>query len=143
MVAKTKVRPLTEKEVRVAETLRAFGRPVSAYDIISKINDKGLSAPPTVYRALNRLIERGIAHKLESLNAFIACAHIDCDCHPEGHTGGAVFAVCGECSSVKEFENTEATNALLEWAKTNDFQLASMTLELRGTCAKCVSKADE
>ena len=60
MVAKTKVRPLTEKEVRVAETLRAFGRPVSAYDIISKINDKGLSAPPTVYRALNRLIAEAV-----------------------------------------------------------------------------------
>ncbi|MEO1205846.1 MAG: Fur family transcriptional regulator [Pseudomonadota bacterium] len=133
-------RPLNAKEKRVAETLRAFARPVSAYDIIAELKDEGLSAPPTVYRALNRLIEKGLAHKLETLNAFVACAHTDCSCHPHGHTSGAVFAVCTKCSAVTEFEDQKATQALTDWANTSGFELESMTLELRGTCASCKAK---
>ncbi len=51
------------------------GRPVSAYEIIDSLRDKAILAPQTVYRSLDRLIASGAAHRLESLNAFVACSH--------------------------------------------------------------------
>ena len=140
MPLKTISRPLYAKELRIAVTLRAFNRPVSAFDIIAELKDEGLTDPPTVYRALNLLIEEGLAHKLQSLNAFVACAHADCDCHPHGHTGRAIFAVCTQCKTVTEFEHAETTGALTTWADSSGFQLSGMTLELCGLCAKCATE---
>jgi len=133
-------KPLKKNEQIVYQALREQGAAMSAYDVIEVVKGEGLTAPPTVYRALNGLIDAGLVHKLESLNAFIACAHTDdrCDCHDEtGHRSAAVFAVCGKCRKATEFEQPEATARLASWAAENDFALDGMTLELRGTCAEC------
>jgi hypothetical protein len=64
---------------------------MTAYEILDAVRDKGITAPPTVYRALNRLVEEGLAHRVESINAYVACAH-------SHHSDGAVvFAICDNC----------------------------------------------
>jgi Fe2+ or Zn2+ uptake regulation protein len=82
----------------IVEALRGVGRPVSAYELIDSLREKATLAPQTVYRSLDRLIADGQAHRLESLNAFVACRH-------PAHEGAAVFAICDDCGIVTEFES--------------------------------------
>ncbi|MEM8703868.1 MAG: transcriptional repressor, partial [Pseudomonadota bacterium] len=93
-------------------------------------------APLQVYRALEKLVEYGMVHRLESLNAFVACAHTGCSVH-----GTAAFAICEQCGAVIEFTPDEAIRMLKEWTNSQNFTLARMTIELRGTCAACNAKA--
>ena len=128
----TKRRPSTEQDRLVSDALREAGRPVSAYEIIDSLRDKATLAPQTVYRSLDRLIASGAAHRLESLNAFVACSHTV-------HKGSAMFAICDQCGGVDEFDEPLALDALANWAREANFTLRQMTLELRGTCARCTS----
>jgi Fur family zinc uptake transcriptional regulator len=129
----TKRRTAADQDKIIVEALRGVGRPVSAYELIEQVRAKGVSAPPPVYRALQRLIEEGLAHRLESLNAFVACNH-------PHHPGKAVFAICDMCGAVQEFDSASAIKTLQTWARNNDFQVRSMTLELRGRCADCAAR---
>lgn len=130
----TKRRPAPEQDRMIVEALRGAGRPVSAYEIIDRLRDQASLAPQTVYRSLDRLIASGAAHRLESLNAFVACSH-------RTHTGAAVFAICGACGTVKEFDEPRAVQSLAAWAKKAKFAVDTMTLELRGRCAACTAAA--
>jgi Fur family zinc uptake transcriptional regulator len=114
----------------IVKALRDAGRPVSAYELIDQLRETAILAPQTVYRALDRLIAIGAAHRLESLNAFVACSHTR-------HEGRAVFAICESCGSVNEFDQPEAVAALAAWAKRAEFSVREMTLELRGRCKSC------
>ena len=93
----TKRRPAPEQDKMIVEALRGVGRPISAYELIEELRDKASLAPQTVYRSLDRLIAEGQAHRLESLNAFVACRH-------PSHEGAVVFAICGDCGTVTEFD---------------------------------------
>ena len=125
-----KRRPAPEQDRIIAEALRRAGRPVSAYEIIDRVRDTVVLAPQTVYRALDRLIAGGKAHRLESLNAFVAC-------HQHDHHGAAVFAICEDCGKVREFDEQAAILPLEAWARREGFEVRQMTLELRGRCASC------
>ena len=125
-----KRRSAADQDKIIVEALRGIGRPVSAYELIEQVRGKGVTAPPTVYRALQRLIDDGLAHRLESLNAFVACNH-------PHHQGKAVFAICDACGTVQEFDSPPAVKGLQSWAKDSDFLIRSMTLELRGRCREC------
>ena len=70
-----------------------------------RLRPMGISAPPTVYRALGQLTARGLVHRLESLNAFVACAH-------PRHGEGTAFAICGDCGVVEEFVDSDVSAAL-------------------------------
>jgi Fur family transcriptional regulator, zinc uptake regulator len=122
--------PPAEQDKLIVAALKAAGRPVSAYEIIDRIRGDATLAPQTVYRALDRLISAGVAHRLESLNAFVACAHA-------AHRGTAIFAICETCNAVREFDEASAVKALQVWADKTDFSVRQMTLELRGRCAAC------
>ncbi len=125
-------RGLNPKEKLVLEALRRRGKPASAYDLIADLKPEGVSAPPTVYRALGRLMDDGLVHRLESLNAFVACTH--------DHAHKAVaFAVCDECGSVFEFEAGQAEKVFGKWAKEARFGLRHVTMELRGLCCECAA----
>lgn len=126
-------RPLNAKEQLVLKALRKHGKPVSAYDIIDDLKPEGVKAPPTVYRALSRLMEAGLVHRLESLNAFVACTHAHC-------SEAVAFAVCDDCGLVEEFESKKLTDVLKAWAKDAQFGLRQTTLELRGRCAACAGE---
>jgi Fur family transcriptional regulator, zinc uptake regulator len=69
------VRDLTRNQDLVLKTLNAADTPLSAYDILDRLRGDGLRAPLQIYRALDKLIEHGLAHRLESLNAFVCCAN--------------------------------------------------------------------
>jgi Fur family transcriptional regulator, zinc uptake regulator len=125
-----KRRSAADQDRIIVTALRDVGRPVSAYELIEQVRGKGVTAPPTVYRALQRLIDDGLAHRLESLNAFVACSHAH-------HRGKAVFAICEACGTVQEFDSPGAIKHLQAWAGKHDFAVRSMTLELRGLCAAC------
>lgn len=127
----TKRRSAADQDKIIVEALRGVGRPVSAYELIEQVRGQGVTAPPTVYRALQRLIDDGLAHRLESLNAFVACSH-------PHHANKAVFAICDACGTVTEFDSASAIKALQTWAKSAEFQVRSMSLELRGRCGRCV-----
>jgi Fur family zinc uptake transcriptional regulator len=125
-------RKLTRNQSLVFETLSKADGPLSAYDILDRLRDKGFRAPLQVYRALDKLLELGLVHRLESLNAFIACAHPDC----EGH-GTMAFAICESCGQVEEFSDAAITRHLQDWAGHENFRLNRTIIELRGRCAAC------
>lgn len=127
-----KRRSAAQQDKIIVEALRGVGRPVSAYELMDQVRGQGVTAPPTVYRALQRLIDEGLAHRLESLNAFVACNH-------PHHAGKAIFAICDACGAVTEFDSASATRALHNWASSAKFQVRAMTLELRGRCVNCRS----
>ncbi len=117
----------------IVEELRGVGRPVSAYELIDRLRDKALLAPQTVYRSLDRLIADGQAHRLESLNAFVACRH-------PSHEGAAVFAICEDCGTVTEFDEPQAIERLQAWARKAKFAVDRLTLEIRGRCRMCATR---
>ncbi|MTD95673.1 transcriptional repressor [Hyphomicrobium sp. xq] len=129
-----KRRPAPEQDKMIVEALRDVGRPVSAYELIEELRSKASLAPQTVYRSLDRLIADGQAHRLESLNAFVACRHAS----HEGET--AVFAICNDCGTVSEFDEPAAVDRLAAWARKAKFAVDRMTLELRGHCRECIAR---
>src|SRR5258708_26144946 len=74
-------------------------KPITAYELLDRLRIKGVSAPPTVYRSLDRLIEEGFAHKLESLNAFVACS-------PPPHPTSPRFALCQDIGTPSQFSHS-------------------------------------
>jgi Fur family zinc uptake transcriptional regulator len=106
--------------------------PLSAYDILDRLRGDGLRAPLQVYRALDKLTERGLAHRLESLNAFVCCA--DAHCHD---TGTIAFAICEACGKVEEFAEPAIAQKLKNWSRSSGFRPSRMTVELHGICKAC------
>lgn len=123
---------MTKNQGLVFDTLSEAGTPMSAYDILDRLRGQGLRAPLQVYRALDKLVDRGVVHRLESLNAFVACRHEKCH-----DTGFVAFAICEACGHVSEFSDTEVTERLGAWAGKNGFAASKTTIEIRGECRGC------
>lgn len=115
----------------ILSALRKAGAPRSAYEIIADLRPQTTLAPQTVYRALEMLIGEGQVHKVESLNAFVACSHRD-----EQHEDAA-FAICDRCGSVTEFDAPEIATSLARWSRKSGFALDAQTVELHGVCLAC------
>lgn len=133
---RSKRKPLNANASLILKALQQDQRPHSAYQLIDKLRDVGISAPPTVYRALDQLIATGNVHRLESLNAYVACARGHCQ-----ESFDAAFAICADCGSVEELADTSVAKAAANWAKKNKFALSATTLELRGVCEACRTSA--
>ncbi len=125
---------LTKNQALVFGSLSKSGGPLTAYAILDLLRDSGFRAPLQVYRALDKLVEYGMVHRLESLNAFVACSHKDCSGH-----GSAAFAICETCGCVAEFTPDEAIGLLKAWTEKQQFHLSRTTIELRGTCKTCMT----
>lgn len=123
---------LTRNQTLVFGALSRAGGPLTAYTILDQLRDDGFRAPLQVYRALEKLVEFGMVHRLESLNAFVACSHPQCVDHET-----MAFAICESCGAVSEFADAAITRQLKGWAGDNGFALAKTTIELRGTCRTC------
>jgi Fur family zinc uptake transcriptional regulator len=123
---------LTRNQELVLGALAHSEAPLSAYDLLDRLRADGLRAPLQIYRALEKLTERGLAHRLESLNAFVACA--DADCH---RTGVIAFAICEKCGKVDEFADSAIEKRLAGWSRDAGFTTHRATIELRGLCAGC------
>jgi Fur family zinc uptake transcriptional regulator len=123
---------LTRNQNIVLGALSSATGPLSAYGILDQVRGEGLKAPLQIYRALDRLVEMGLVHRLESLNAFVACAHA------HDHEGLAAFAICESCGRVDEFADETVEERLGAWSKATGFAPERTTIEIRGHCAECV-----
>lgn len=123
---------LTKNQSLVMGALNQSDGPLSAYTILDQLRDNGFRAPLQVYRALDKLVEFGLVHRLESLNAFVACRHPSC----EGH-GTMIFMICEACGQVTEINDTALSRRLKKRAADAQFALKKSTVELRGLCTDC------
>jgi Fur family zinc uptake transcriptional regulator len=127
---------LTAIRARVLGFVAAAGKPIKAYDLLELVREgegAGAAAPPTVYRALDFLLANGFIHKLESVNAFVACHHPNTDQH------SVPFLICDRCHSAVELEDREVVDALDARARALGFVPQAQTLEVHGLCARCAS----
>ena len=117
---------------QVLQTLSSSHRPLGAYEVIDALAaHMARPAPITVYRALDFLIENGLVHRIESRNAFLACAH-------DHDTASMVaFLICDRCGSVGEMAAAPATQSLNDAARQSGFTPKLSVVEITGTCAHC------
>lgn len=116
---------------RVLELVWSSHKPVGAYDILEQLNTEGRrAAPPTVYRALEFLIEAGLVHRLDSLNAFVGCADPS-----NSHTGQ--FLICRACRTVAELDDQEISATVQRTAANLGFTAVHQMLEIQGLCEVC------
>lgn len=122
---------LTGPRRRVLELLLRSGAPVKAYDLMAGFGEEGgaPAKPPTVYRALEFLERQGFAHRIESLNAYVACRR-------SGETHAAAFLICDCCGAAREVEPPAAAEVSRLSAGTG-YEVRSVTLEARGLCGAC------
>lgn len=127
---------LTPLRQRVLELIAGEEKPVKAYDLLDRLRaEQGNAAPPTVYRALDFLLEHCFIHKLESINAFVGCHHPD-----ESHQ--VPFLICDACSSAVELCDERVARLLGEQARERGFAPRAQTLEVHGLCKACAQAAD-
>ncbi|MBX9458986.1 MAG: transcriptional repressor [Rhizobium sp.] len=126
---------LTRNQALVLGLLTRAAAPRSAYDILDGLRDDGFRAPLQVYRALDKLMEFGLVHRLESINAFVACS--DPHDHAGHNHGVTAFAICEDCGSVTEFRDDGIDGRLTAWQKSEHFKPEKTTIEIRGHCKEC------
>lgn len=123
---------LTKNQTLVLSVLEESSIPLSAYTILERLGEHGLRAPPQVYRALDKLLDLGLAHKLASMNSFLACQHTQCGSHQV-----TSFAICDGCEQVSEIINTEFERQLNSLAEDVGLQPTRSTIEIHGLCDQC------
>jgi Fur family zinc uptake transcriptional regulator len=128
---------LTEQRREVLTMLLGATGSMKAYDLLAEMQKhKPTAAPPTVYRALDFLVSVGLAHKLESLNAFVACRDF---AHP--HQG--VMLICDRCHSVTELHDEHLAQHMALEAGKIGFTVAPQDVELHGACASCRTQGED
>jgi len=119
---------------RVLELVWSSHKPVGAYALLDQLRNEELgSAPPTVYRALDFLIENGLIHRIERMNAFVGCSHPG-----EAHRG--FFLICAECGNADELDSASVAESIATSAGKRGFTARDMTLEVTGVCAACSAR---
>lgn len=115
----------------VLDVLRQHNGPMSAYDVLGHLRQDKLNlAPATIYRALSSLTNRGKVHRLESLNAFVACQYDD-------HQHAWIMSICDNCGAVDEIVSPDLLNALSGVASESGFLSCRHIIEIYGLCATC------
>lgn len=122
---------LTPIRRRVLTLIADAERPIKAYDLLDRLRDeRGAAAPPTVYRALDFLLEHGFIHRLASMNAFIGC-------HVPRVQHSVPFLICDRCHRAVELEDDRVVTQLVAQANALGFRPQDQTLEVHGICAAC------
>ncbi len=122
---------LTPLRARVLEIVWQSHKPLGAYDILAVLTAEGRSAaPPTVYRALEFLLEQGLVHRLSSLNAFVGCSR-------PGHAGSGQFLICQSCGNAAELNDGGVERAITRSAASQGFAVHGHTVEISGVCPDC------
>ena len=125
---------LIKKQSLVMNLLSQAKGPLSAYQILHDLNDHGFRGPTQVYRVLDKLLELGMVHRIESMNSFVACRQEKC--HGKNKEIN-LFTICKICGSVQELLSNGLKNIVKSLSKDNNFLLKSSVLELNGVCSKC------
>ena len=131
---------LTELRRHVLGLVLDSERPAGAYDMLERLRpDHKGAAPPTVYRALEFLLEQGLIHKVERLSAFVGCVHgMDEHGHDEAHN--AQFLICTGCGRVAELNDHSIGHSLQQAASKTGFRINRSVVEADGLCAACVGE---
>jgi len=112
---------LTKNQKIVLDIIEKSTEPLKAYSILSNVKKKGINAPPQVYRALDKLVDMGKIHKIESKNAFVACQNSNCKV-----SKAAAFSICESCEEVTEIDNSTKTDQDSSGLPTNPFEIVEM-----------------
>jgi len=123
---------LTALRRRVLELVWQSHTPLGAYDILAVLSEQDgrRAAPPTVYRALDFLLEQGLVHRIASLNAFVGCDH-------PAHAHQGQFFICRQCRAAIELERSAISESILDSARGLGFRVEGQTVEVVGLCARC------
>ncbi len=122
---------LTPVRRRTLEILLERHGAMGAYDVLQRLAADGFGhQPPVAYRALDFLVENGLAHRIQRLNAFAACAH-------PGHEDHAAFLICRGCDAVAEVPAGPLRAALEEGARALGFSVERANIEALGLCETC------
>ena len=108
--------------------MSATSRP-RPYDLLDNLDGEGAAKPPTIYRALDFLLEVGLAHKIESLNAYVACGHAN-------HPHFAVFLICNQCGKATELHADETVKSIERETASAGFTMSQAIVEARVDCNK-------
>lgn len=125
----------TDTRRKVLELLLVAHRALGAYSLLDLLKEAGFRSQPTVaYRALDFLVKHGFAHKIKSLNAFIACTHPSLNHSP-------AFMICRQCEVVAETNpNVPGFNVLVD-ERSLGFTVEQTVIELQGLCHSCTEIA--
>ena len=125
----------TEIRKQVFEIILKKNKPIKAYEILDEIRNitNKTSHPPTVYRAIDFLIENGFVHKLNSINSYVGCFHPNI--HKECY-----FLICKTCNLYQECCDDSLKDRILKTAVHNNFVISNTTLEIEGLCLDCSQK---
>lgn len=131
-IAEARGQRMTRIRRKVLRLLIEAGAPAKAYDLLERLDGEGSAKPPTIYRALDFLQELGLAHKIESLNAYVACGHAS-------HRHSAIFLICQSCGRAEELHSETTALALDAEARAAGFQVKQAVIEARGLCRLCAA----
>ena len=121
---------LTKNQKIVFNLLQNSGEPLKAYTILESLKREGLQSHIQVYRALDKLVELGIIHKIESQNSFIACSNSNC-------ASNTAFTICRRCGDVKEIKNNHLFEQVSDLGKKNRLKVHRFNLEFYVDCNGC------
>lgn len=122
---------VTDPRLFVFEIVLKSKTPITAYDVLDALSKKlNKPKPPTAYRALDFLCEHGFVHRIESLNAYVACEE-------DHHHNGSQFMVCDTCGRVEEIHLCHMPESLQKQVQKSKFRLSHWNAELHGTCGSC------
>tara|TARA_Y100001970_G_C14110615_1_gene790648 strand:+ start:376 stop:780 length:405 start_codon:yes stop_codon:yes gene_type:complete len=126
---------LTNNQQTVLDLLEESKEPLKAYAILFDIQKKGIKSPLQVYRALDKLIEIGKVHKIESKNSYIACSNTNCTSKTS-----TSFLICEICNNVNELEKNNLSNYFSKQSEKSNFIYTKHNLEIYGKCKTCKNK---
>ena len=126
---------LTKNQQTVLNILEKSTEPLKAYAILFDIQKKGIKSPLQVYRALDKLIEIGKVHKIESRNSYIACKHEGCNARTS-----TAFLICERCDKVTELKRNNLLSYFSKQAEKDNFQYRKHNLEIYGLRKNCKLK---
>ena len=126
---------LTKNQQIVLDLVEKSSEPLKAYSILFNVQKKGIKAPLQVYRALDKLVEIGKIHKIESKNSFIACQNSSCQV-----SKAIAFSICESCEKVTEINNSSLSKYLSNFKDKAGMKYKKYNLEFFGLCKKCVTK---
>ena len=126
---------LTKNQQIIFNLIDKSSEPLKAYTILSNVQKKGIKAPLQVYRALDKLVEIGKIHKIESKNSFIACQNSSCQV-----SKAIAFSICESCEKVTEISNSNLSKYLSNFKDKAGMKYSKYNLEFFGLCKKCITK---
>lgn len=128
---------LTDLRRQVLGLILQEEQPTGAYDLLDRLRvTRQGAAPPTIYRALDFLLEHGLIHRLERLSAFVGCVAPEDGAHEHAHHA-AQFLICRECGRVVEIDDHDLALALANAARRAGFSVSKATIEAEGLCSAC------